>query len=647
MRFVWAVVAFVLAAVLIGAGIAQRTIFVGPSSEEARVDIEEPAPFVLLDGDVLRINAGAQKLLIRGEGEIFTSYGRTADMEAWLSDSEYNHVTVGDEDELVVEHVAAADDEGSAETPAPETTATPAPEEDAEAPAGRNPAGSDLWLDSFSEENFLATDKMQLPEGTSVLIAYDGTKDAPDDIVVSWPLDTRTPLAGPLMAAGGLVLLVGLVLYVLAIRHQRRGRGPRRKGPGPLPTTQPIDVAALPPSEREALEAADGEQAPTPARKDDVEDAEIVDEKEQDGKSTMRAERPRRRRRLLALPALGLTALLASGCTAESWPEFGAPSASPSPTPTVIAPENQKPPTVTETQAERILREVSETLVQADEAKDLDLAATRLDGAPLTTRTTDYALRAKLPDRAAPAAIPTDDVEVVLPEATDRWPRTVLMLSKSTGDDTVPPVVLTMTQADPWSNYKVTNMAEMSADAAFPEVAASWLGTSLVPADSAFLSVPPNEVAAAFADVVDNGEKSASYGQFDDLALNLATSIRDSRQSLVKGLADAGAAKTSKAAFDMKPTTAEPVSMTTLDSGAIVAVSVLDVETITPTSSDVVIRFGDNKEAKALTGANESAKGAQTTYEFQLFFAVPSQGSSEPIRLLASRQDLVSVKVIK
>lgn len=648
MRFVWAVVAFVLAAVLIGAGIAQRTIFVGPSSEEARVDIEEPAPFVLMDGDVLRINPGAQKLLIRGDGEIFASYGRTADMEAWLSDSDYNHVTVGDEDDLVVEHIAATVPEDSAETPAPEDAAeTPAPDEGAAEPAGRNPVGSDLWLDSFSEENFLSTDNMQLPEGTSVLIAYDGTKDAPDDIVVSWPLDTRTPLAGPLMVAGGVVLLIGLVLYVLAIRHQRRGRGPRRKGPGPLPTTQPIDVAALPPSEREALEASNGGAGPASAGKDDVEDAEIVDEKPSEGKTTMRGARPGRRRRLFALPALGLTALLAAGCTAESWPELGAPSASPSPTPTVIAPDNQKPPAVTETQAERILREVSETLVQADEARDLDLAATRLDGAPLTTRTTDYALREKLPDRAAPAAIPTDDVEVVLPEATDRWPRTVLMLSKNTGDDTVPPVVLTMTQADPWSNYRVTNMAEMSADAVFPEVAASWLGTSLVPSDSAFLSVPPNEVAAAFADVVDNGEKSASYGMFDELSLNLAKSITDSRQSLVQGLADAGAATTSAAAFDMTPTTAEPVSMTTLDSGAIVAVSVLDVETITPTSGDVVIRFGDNEEAKALTGANESAKGAETTYEFQLFFAVPSQGSSEPIRLLASRQDLVSVKVIK
>lgn len=53
MRFVWAVVAFVLAAVLIGAGIAQRTIFMGPDTQKTQVEISEPAPFVLIDGDVL------------------------------------------------------------------------------------------------------------------------------------------------------------------------------------------------------------------------------------------------------------------------------------------------------------------------------------------------------------------------------------------------------------------------------------------------------------------------------------------------------------------------------------------------------------------------------------------------------------------
>ncbi|MEU4015921.1 glycosyl transferase [Microbacterium sp. NPDC028030] len=646
MRFVWAVVAFVLAAVLIGAGIAQRTLFIGPDSQQTQVEIDEPAPFVLLDGDVLRTNPGAQTLIVRGEGDVFGSYGRTADMEAWLADSDYNHVTVDDDGEFVVEHVPAQESSDQAEGGDGDT-----PTDEA---AGRDPRGSDLWLDSFDKENRLVADNMQLPEGTSMLIAYDGTQDAPDDIVVSWPLDNSTPWAGPLMVGGGIVLLIGLILYVLAIRHQRRGRGPRRKGPGPLPVTEPIDVAVLPPEERAAIEAPDEKpEAPAPAERDrardtEIEDAEIVDDaKGSDSKNAMRAVRPAQRRRLLVIPALGLTALLAAGCSAESWPQLGDVSASPSPSPTVIAPENQKPPAVTEAQAKRILQTVSDTLIEADTALDADLAATRLDGPALAARTTEYALRTKLPDTAPPSAIPTDDFEVVLPEATDRWPRTVLMLSKSTGDDTVPPVLLMMTQADPWSNYKVSNMAEMSADAVFPDVAAAWLGTSLVPSDSAFLTVPPAELAPAFADVVDTGESSEFYGLFDDLSLNLAQSIKDSRQAVVQGLADKGASKTSKAAFDMAPTTAEPISMTTLDSGAIVAISMTDTETVTPTGSDVVIRFGDNAQAKALTGATESAKGVETTYEFQLFFSVPAQGSTEQIRLLAVHQDLLSVKVIK
>jgi len=649
-RFVWAVVAFVLAAALIGAGIAQRTIFEGPDSQKTQVEIEDPAPFVLVDGDVLRTNPGAQTLIVRGSGEIFGSYGRTADMEAWLADSDYNHVTVDDDGEYVVEHITAPEDDG--ETDGGEDTGAEGEGDAAtDEPAGRDPRGSDLWLDSFDAENHLTAENMQLPEGTSMLIAYDGTKDAPDDIVVSWPLDNSKPWAGPLMVAGGVVLLVGLILYVLGIRHQRRGRGPRRKGPGPLPATQPIDVAALPPAEREAIEAADAPDPESAAKPVDaeIEDAEIVDDtKGSDPKTSMRtAPAVRRRRRLLVIPVLGLTAVLAAGCTADSWPQFGESSPTPSPSPTVIAPENQKPPAVTESQAKRILQTISDTVVEADTAMDLDLAATRLDGPALAARTTEYALRSKIADMALPAAIPTDDFEVTLPEATDRWPRTVLMLSKSTGDDTVPPVLLMMTQADPWSNYKVSNMAEMAADAVFPDVAATWLGTSLVPSDSAFLSLAPEELAPAFADVVDAGEKSQYYGQFDDLALNLAKSITDSRQAVVQGLADKGAAETSKAAFDMAPTTAEPISMTTLDSGAIVAVSLTDTETVTPTSADVVIRFGDNAQAKALTDATESAKGVETTYEFQLFFSVPAQGSTEQIRLLAVHQDLLSVKVIK
>lgn len=653
MRFVWAVVAFVLAAVLIGAGIAQRTIFMGPDTQKTQVEISEPAPFVLIDGDVLRANPGAQTLIVRGQGEIFGSYGRTADMKAWLADSDYNQVTLKKSGDLAVEHVEAeteATEDGA--TDAPVDGATDAPAEGDAGSAGRDPRGSDLWLDSFDEDNRLVADNMQLPEGTSLLIAYDGTADAPDDIVVSWPLDNSTPWAGPLMVAGGIVLLLGLILYVLAIRHQRRGRGPRRKGPGPLPATEPIDIAVLPPSERAAIEESGSAVSASPPESaapagGDVEEAEIVDEnKNPDAKTSMRVAPAPRRRRMLALPVLGLTAILAAGCSSDSWPQLGEASPTPSPSPTVIAPENQKPPAVTEAQAKRILKSLAGTVSEADAALDLDLLSTRFEGPALAARTTEYALRTKLPDTAPPAAIPTDDVEVVLPESTDQWPRTVLMLSK-TGDDTVPPVVLTMTQADPWSNYKVSNIAEMSADAVFPEVAAAWLGTSLVPSDSAFLTIAPADLAATFADVVDQGEQSESYDTFDDLALSYAKSITDSRQAVIQALADKGAADTSKAAFDMASTTDAPISMTTLDSGAIVAVTLTDTETVTPTAEDVSIRFGDNAQAKALTDATESAKGVETTYEFQLFFSVPAKGSTEQIRLLAAHQDLLSVKVIK
>ena len=241
MRFVWAVVAFVLATVLIGAGIAQRTIFMGPSEQRMELSVEEPQPYMLVDAEVLAAHPGLQTLQVRGEGEIFAAYGRTADMKAWLSDTAYTDVTLGKGDEPATSTVAAQQPPaGGGET------------------SGRNPAGSDLWLDSFVEEDTLITE-MQLTPGHSVLIARDGVEPAPDDILLTWGLDTRTPLAGPLMVAGGALLLVGLVLYILAIKHQRRGRGPLRKGPAPLPETQPIEMPAAP--RREAIESGDGKTA--------------------------------------------------------------------------------------------------------------------------------------------------------------------------------------------------------------------------------------------------------------------------------------------------------------------------------------------------------------------------------------------------
>jgi hypothetical protein len=610
-------VAFVLATVLIGAGIAQRTIFMGPSEQRMELTVDEPTPYVLVDADVLRAHDGLQTLLVRGKGDIFVAYGRTDDMKAWLSDTAYDRVTLSKSGKPKTAHVDAE----QAPAAGGETS-------------GRSPVGSDLWLDSFADHDSLVAE-LQLTPGNSVLVARDGVEPAPSDLLVTWGLDTRTPWAGPLMAAGALVLLVGLILYVLAIRFQRRGRGPRRKGPGPLPETQPITMP-----ERDEIEGGSGS-----VPHHDGESAPSTDGDADAGRAQRTASA--RRRITLALPALALTAVLATGCSADSWPQFGASTPTPTPTPTVVTPDNQKPPVVTQKQGQRIVSEIAKTLAKADGDLDADLAGTRSTGPALAARKTEYILRGKIADRKDALVSPLAKVKILLPEATNGWPRTVLVLTTAEKDDTKPPVLLTMTQQDPWSNYRVSEAADMPASGEFPDVAPAWLGTTRVPAESAFLSLPPAQLADAFADFVDKGDKSAFAGRFDPAADKLAQSVRDSRAVVVKGLADKGAAKTTKAAFDMVAGDSEPLSMATLDSGAVVAVSVDDLETITPANADVTIRFGDNAEAKALTGATESTKGVKTTWGIQLFFSVPAQGSNEQIRLLGFHQDILNVEVIK
>ncbi len=628
MRFVWAVMALVLATLLIGAGVAQRTVLLGPKTQQIELSVENPTPYTVIDGAVLRAREGTQTLLVRGEGDIFVAYGRTTDMRAWLADARHNVVMLDEQGEFDVTTVAAQ----IAQRPEVASTPEPEPEDaaaaDGEDPADaerqaavtspRDPAGSDLWLDEYTERDAVVV-PLQLPEGMSVLIARDGVQNAPSDIVVSWPQDNSTPWVGPMVVGGSLLMLLGVLLYIHAIRFQRRGKGPRRKGPGPLPPTEPISKVFEPAAIGPAIESTDLPAQPQTRRS--------------------------RRNLRLALPALGLSTLLLAGCSPDFWPRI--PEApEPSPSATVVAPENQQAPAVTESQAAGILRRLAATIAEADETRDADLLALRMSGAPLQERLTDYALRAKIEDRALPAAIPTDRIRILLPQAQEAWPRTVLLLAEDATDTATAPVILILVQDDPWQAYRVTYLAEMQAAAELPDLAPAWLGGQLVPPDSPFLRMPPENLAAAFAEVVDTGAASEYFGIFDEATLALVDSIVASREGVVTALADHGAAKTSKVEFEMRLSGSAPISLSTLDSGAIVAIDLIDWEKVAPTTSFAVIEL-KNEEAKALTGVGEAAKGVETTYSLQLFFAMPSTGSTDPIRLLAVHQKLLSVEVIR
>ncbi|GAA4764405.1 glycosyl transferase [Microbacterium gilvum] len=582
MRFVWAVLAFVLAAAAFGAGLAQRTVFLGPESAEASVSVAEEHSYLVIDADAFALMPGTQTLTVSGEGQIYTAIGRTADIEAWLSDQSYNRVSAGEGDTLVTTEVA----------PTAEAN---------DGTAGRNPAGSDLWIEEQTADAQLVRQE-QLPEGMSMLVASDGSAPAPSTVSIVWPLDQKTPWFGPLMVLGGVLLAAGIVLYVLAVRHTRRRRGPLRKGP------------ALPPGE--------------------------------DGGRRRLGGRRSGRRALLAVPAIGLSTALLAGCTADSWPEIGAPeTATPTPTATATAAPDQAPSSLTEAQADRIVAEIAESVAAADEALDADAAAERLTGLALRNREVNYTLRAGIAEYPAPTAIPSGPADIVLPQAVEGWPRTALLIVSDAEDATIAPTVLSMTQDDPWSPYRAGYVANLEASAQTPQLAPAWLGAALVAPDSPFLALAPDELAAAYADVIGNGDASEHAALFDLESDGFLSAVAEKRQATIDGLNETGA-ETATIEFAQGANDAAPVALATLDSGAIVAVGVDETETVTPTNEDAVIRFEDDPAISLLTGETESATGVTTTYTDQLFFFVPAQGSDERIRLLGYTTSILSAELL-
>ena len=205
MRFVLAIISFVVAAVMIGAGIAQRTILLEPDEVSLSSASTTGTAVTVVDGAALNAYQGSQSLTISGSSEIVAAYGRTTDVVAWIGDTEFTEIGYDAE-------------KG-------ELTSTVVPGSETTVPSIK---GSDLWLDEYDRADSLNL-TVKAPADVSFIVISDGEKAAPSNIAISWPLDNSTPWAGPLIVAGAVVLLLGLAFLLWATNHMRSSRGPRRK----------------------------------------------------------------------------------------------------------------------------------------------------------------------------------------------------------------------------------------------------------------------------------------------------------------------------------------------------------------------------------------------------------------------------------
>lgn len=624
MRFVLAILAFAAAAVMVGFGIAQRTVFLEPDKVTLGTVVENQAEYVVLQPEALGAHEGKQTLTVSGGDTVFLSYGRTDDVLAWIGDEPYVSVGYDEESAEFTSEVVLADPVDDTDptppTDAPETE-EPEAEEDAEPVVV--PAGSDLWLDEFTGDRTVNT-TVDLPEGIAVLLASSEGEPAPGRISVSWPLDNSTPWAGPLIAGGALLFVVGAGLVIWGIIGHRRSRGPRRNLPkGPKGKLM---------------------RAPRPSR---------ASRGLPSGSSGHRS--LGQARRVALLPVLLVPALALSACSADYWPDLSsAPETTAATTPPATpgaegdgdaSAEDDRPevtPAVTVPQMERIMRRVAVFTTEVDEARDTERLSERFTGPALEAREANYAIRGSLADHPPLAAIPASPLTLTLPQQASGWPRTVLTIAQNSDDETVAPTALVLRQETPRDNYKVLYATALVPEADVPEVAPASIGAPPINPEFKGLVMPTGQVAAAYADVLAK-EGESEYAELFDPEGDVI------RQQLgVEGQAsrDAELPETADISFTTAVGDSPTVALATNDSGALVTVSLTQTENVTPNDGGT-IGFQDGSPGGALSGFSEkSAKGVQRQIGIQLMFYVPAIGSDEQIRLLGWSESLIGASEV-
>ena len=442
-----------------------------------------------------------------------------------------------------------------------------------------------------------------LDEGMSAIIAADGKTNAPGNITIAWPLPSRIPFATGFIIGGGVLALIGLVLYLWALRHDRNSQGPRRRGKLPKP---PKPRALSMPTPKSLVSAA-----------------------------------PKGRRgisRGSSFVALGLAGVLTVGLSSCSPYNSGQGVATPTPTATDSIEIDGQPPAVTERQLQRILSRISETVTAADTALDPTLSGSRLIGPAQEIRAANYAIRKA--DSSAPALpeLAASPITFTMPQATATWPRQVIAVVQNENDPSVPTMGLMMIQNSPRDNYHVEYMVTLEPNAQVPTVAPANVGSALVPPDSKLLLISPDQLSAAYGSVLTMGEASPYYGLFDFTADTLVTQVgkayKDQKSSAISGRASID--------FSQSASSGAPLGLATLDSGAIVTVGLNEVESVRPTETGASVSL--EGQAKILSGITSSPTGVESTYGLQLAFYVPPLGSKDKIRLLGYTQGLISAK---
>jgi hypothetical protein len=455
-----------------------------------------------------------------------------------------------------------------------------------------SPAGSDLWLSEFSGES---TGEIVVPEGQelSVLVASDGLGAAPERVRLSWPTDNSTTISDIFLGVGLGLLVMAIFFNVLALGKMIRNRGPRRKVP----------------------KAPQGPRYKPKSRSYDL---------------PKRGRRSASNKIAIAPISIGLVLAL-SGCQMADVPQ-NTPTPSESSTASIV---DQIQPALNEQQVTRILADIQRVVAEADASGEIAVLETRVDGPALLFREANYLLRSKSPEILPLPAISTSVVSITIISKTEYWPRSFMVVTQD-GDDL--PQTLVIEQLSPRDPYKLIYNMALLPGVEFPDVAAATEGAIPVDVDSQFLKVSPIVLAPTYGDLIDNGPSSEFFSLFDLSTDKFYEQISQTQEDQTDSLENA------TTQFSHALGEFNVVSLTTSDSGAIVALMMVDTWEIKPTDRNSAVTVSGDE--LLLLGIEGSTRGVSTRYGNMLLFYVPLASSDQKVRLLGATQSLLSIEVL-
>lgn len=649
MRYVIAIATLALAGVLLLLGLGQRTFLAGPAEISFPVDTKSETSYAVVDGAEFAKMPGQANVVVKGD-DAFVATGSTTDVRGWVEPFSHAELSVDKKGERLLSALIA-----------PVQELVP---EGVEPGSGLDPRGSDLWLEQRTIDEAgtgVETETLRVPvslgEDQSVLIASNGEQPVPKDVSLVWVQDRNTPLAGPFLAGGALLVLVGGVLYLLAIDHDRRGLGPRRGRRGPL---QGIRNSLSGGRARRSSTSA-GASSPAPgtdaASTGSGSGSGSGQGTAQRGATLMSGLRQRRLRRGV-LPAVGIAVALGlSGCSASYWPQLTPEPtvAEPSESPSVVAPVP-----VTDGQLKRIIKSVSETANAGDDSLDAAALAPRFVGDALAQRAANYTIRSVKPDYpVVPPRITDTELDYELVQSTEGWPRTLFVtVASSSGTEAAPAegeaaegaepesgaspsLAMVLTQETPHDNYLVSRVVALRGGISMPQAAPAEDGTALLSNDIETLVLAPGKVGAAYAALLQNGADAEESKYFD-----LETDTLLEKYGKVRAAAAQAASEEKGQTMQFSVTARQgdekPVALSTGAGGALVATTVIEEQLVDSAGGRYKPQAKD--EVTALSGLEGEQDRLVQEVAHQMLFFVPSKGGDAKIELLGVTSELVGVR---